>query len=459
MENIPKIVRAQLARAAFEEHPDADLLTGFAEEALGKAERQRVMAHLSRCGDCREVVALALPASEAAAAPGGPRLESGPWFTWPVLRWAAVAAGALLVTSIGILRYEKSAQEQPDLVSTQLQNENRLKDDRQKEDKVAALQTPQPLVPPSAQAVPQPEKAAKQLPAPKLSHQQNAIAANQSATQLDGLFSVVPPTNRASSANGSGTGGGIGGGVYQPQQEANNNGPAINYQEQAKIKTKTGSLAPEPATEAPLPATSPDAQISSQDQALSGGVVAQNQPDLFPEDQRNLDVVKAKDSVPQQGGVNAVAAPTAPSLATLAGLGTSVRWTISSAGVLQRSVNGGTTWQDLDVNTQVTESQRKSSARTEDYLYKKNYRNQRPGVFRAVAASGSEVWAGGSGGMLVHSLDAGNHWSLVAPSEGKVSLTGDIVGVEFSDIQHGKISTSSGDVWITGDDGQTWHKQ
>ena len=47
----------------------------------------------------------------------------------------------------------------------------------------------------------------------------------------------------------------------------------------------------------------------------------------------------------------------------------------------------------------------------------------------------------------------------MVPSESEVALTGDITSVEFSDPQHGKIATSAGEVWITADDGKTWHRQ
>ena len=49
-------------------HPDADLLTAFSEQLLTGREREGVVEHLARCGDCREVVAFALPAMEEAAA-------------------------------------------------------------------------------------------------------------------------------------------------------------------------------------------------------------------------------------------------------------------------------------------------------------------------------------------------------------------------------------------------------
>ena len=80
-------------------------------------------------------------------------------------------------------------------------------------------------------------------------------------------------------------------------------------------------------------------------------------------------------------------------------------------------------------------------------------------VFRAVAAVDPEVWAGASGAMLYHSVDSGSHWTRVLPSEAAASLTGDVISVEFSDAQHGRVATSTGEVWLTADDGQTWHKQ
>jgi photosystem II stability/assembly factor-like uncharacterized protein len=72
---------------------------------------------------------------------------------------------------------------------------------------------------------------------------------------------------------------------------------------------------------------------------------------------------------------------------------------------------------------------------------------------------GTEVWAGGSTGALFHSSDGGNHWTRVVPLFAGSTLTGDVVTVEFSDPQHGKITTSTPEVWTTTDAGQTWQKQ
>jgi len=64
---VPKIVYDRLRTAAPEPennavaraHPDADLLTAFAEQALSASEREEVLHHLALCGNCREVLSIA----------------------------------------------------------------------------------------------------------------------------------------------------------------------------------------------------------------------------------------------------------------------------------------------------------------------------------------------------------------------------------------------------------------
>src|SRR5260370_24348116 len=99
MQNVPKIVVKRLQSPTAEWHPDADLLTAFAEHSLAGRERAHVVEHLARCGECREIVALALPATEAAAAGRLGSVAGSGWFSWPVLRWGVVAAGMVAVLS------------------------------------------------------------------------------------------------------------------------------------------------------------------------------------------------------------------------------------------------------------------------------------------------------------------------------------------------------------------------
>ena len=111
MQNVPNIVRDRLQAAApAVNHPDADLLTAFAERSLPDHERTVVLEHLARCGDCREIVALALPESESVQTPVRP--SPAGWLTWPALRWGIVAAGVVAIASVGVLQFQRRIQPQ-----------------------------------------------------------------------------------------------------------------------------------------------------------------------------------------------------------------------------------------------------------------------------------------------------------------------------------------------------------
>jgi hypothetical protein len=78
-------------------HPDAESLTAFAEQVLPVAEREEILAHMSACSRCREVVFLAQQAAEedqpepVAAAADVPSKPRSSWFNW---RWAWIPAAA-----------------------------------------------------------------------------------------------------------------------------------------------------------------------------------------------------------------------------------------------------------------------------------------------------------------------------------------------------------------------------
>ena len=116
MQNVPEIVRRRLEAATpsadhssgshlSDNHPDANALTAFAERSLGQDERALVLEHLGRCSDCRDIVALALPAME----PVEPALRPAAtgWLTWPALRWGFVAAGIVAITALGVVEYQR----------------------------------------------------------------------------------------------------------------------------------------------------------------------------------------------------------------------------------------------------------------------------------------------------------------------------------------------------------------
>jgi len=109
------------------------------------------------------------------------------------------------------------------------------------------------------------------------------------------------------------------------------------------------------------------------------------------------------------------------------------RWTLTSDGTLQRSLDSGATWEAVSVPRQAT--------------------------LRALAANGLDIWVGGSNGALYHSSDAGQHWTQVHPIANGEPLSADIIGVEFTDLQHGTLTTSAKETWVTADAGQSWLKK
>ena len=108
MESLPKVVESQLKkdlRVSAEPHPDVDLLTAFSEQTLQDSERVVVLTHLSQCSECRDVVFLATPPQEAQA------VQIRKVFSWrPVLAWSSVAACALIVGSVALIKHENQQE-------------------------------------------------------------------------------------------------------------------------------------------------------------------------------------------------------------------------------------------------------------------------------------------------------------------------------------------------------------
>jgi hypothetical protein len=179
----------------------------------------------------------------------------------------------------------------------------------------------------------------------------------------------------------------------------------------------------------------PKSQLPSAD-----ALEAQNAPPVAPSASGVVVPGRAKEAAPAIAMEKPAAAPNqeakavSGSNAMLASRASLLpRWALNSDGSLQRSRDGGNTWEIVSVAPQSR--------------------------LRALAANGLDIWVGGSSGALYHSSDAGEHWSQVRPVVNGVTLSSDIIGVEFPDLQHGKISTSSLETWTTDDAGQHWQKQ
>jgi|SRR5579872_5645005 len=457
MENVPKIVRERLRVSTVAvDHLDADVLTAFAERALPEAERATVLGHLARCGECREIVALALPPVEAAEIHQAPSRSR--WFTWPALRWGFALAGVVVIISLAVV--QRHSQSSSSMMAYK-----------------AAQPTAKEARNQTLPAIPEPEAAGnKKLPA--------AFVAGKTADtgKLLARDSGSPAASAVNSPQVAG-GAGFSRGVLSHGPKVANQ---ANQFQQQNANASVGANVAMPVPPPPMAKQQPSAQLvanapvpaAPQMQPSSAPVNTQaqnfdlkteaisDQPSNYGHGEEKVGRAKEPPDTVVHIEPEKVLAAQAPSDSNVLAYSLpNTRWGITSAGDLQRSVDQGNSWQEVNVKTTPAPAAanfevmaRSSLAKTKDSA-KADKNGNGAMVFRAVAANGVEVWAGGSAGQLYHSTDSGNHWSKVVPSVSGAVLTGDVVRLDFADAQHGRVSTSTSEVWITSDDGLTWQKQ
>jgi hypothetical protein len=433
MTDLPNFVRDRLrAEAAGTDHPDADMLTAFSEKLLREPERAWLLEHLAHCSQCREVLALAMPPVEAQ---GTVAPAAGSWLGWPVLRWASLAACLVVVSGAVLFYQDRSHQEQS---HTAPYVAMRSDSDVTQPASVPPIAGPEEGESKRQEGLHSRANLQVEEQAPAKVATGPAIAAGEPAERKS--------LDRATALRDAGVG------KAQQYGTLTKATPAVNTRADVRADNFPGGrlgAKDELAASNELGAkTVPAASPSSPAERLAGGVssgtedMASGAIEAQPESGNvSASPGKAKaapaaaamqQAVPAASPVNGFAkkelsVDTKP-VASAAG----ARWTLSGKGQLQRSIDGGKTWEPIPVVENVT--------------------------FRALSASGSEIWVGGLGGVLYRSSDAGTHWTQVRPAEGDVKLTGDIISVRFADPQHGQLTTSTGETWTTTDQGRTWHK-
>jgi hypothetical protein len=463
MQNVPKIVRERLKATTSglsANHPDADALTAFAEHSLPGRDRDVVLEHLSRCGDCREIVVLALPAVEVVET--AVRHTARGWLTWPALRWGLAAAGVVAITSLGVVRYQQGANSRNMVAKAPVPVEVASNQSKEK-----SLETSLPAAPATQSDKFRARHAGAAGADMALFDSKKSMlrAPGKTLSEPQVAYPTPSPTTAEQLPHGPRVANQWQQNMAQSQAPAAPPAPA-SKQQRTNDRSAQMQTAPSPEM---VEVESAAAQADSQNKKLEAGKV-QDLPPVrqAPKEEYALARVgKAKPAVtPEYAGAGSIGGPLTS--ATAGATPTSVpvpSWSISSNGTLQRSYDQGATWQVADVNANVgaldaasVQSTAKSSrADSKDAQAPK--RDFASPTFRAVAANAADVWAGGSHGALYHSLDAGDHWTRILPSSADAALTGDIVGLDFVDAQHGRVSTSTAEIWVTSDGGLTWQKQ
>ncbi len=412
MTDIPKIVYQRLrattpAPVELERtHPEADVLTAFAEQALSGAEHDGVLQHLALCADCRDVVALALPAMEPtvvaiesgaeAAVPDGALTNARggetarPSFGWltsglPRLRWAALAAGIAVAALVGPRALEYFSKPKTEVNSV-----------------------------------------ARQAGAPALP-----------ATIPEGQSSLLSPVDRSSDVNSAlQTAGNSEIGRTLKSRKARDNSPASAKRAAPVLSEQFSLSASRPSQE--KVEGSGEAGVQMTQASTNGFLVDGN--DAAP-------VVRAKPPLEAEGSeASKTAAATSPqAMWPLEGRSTLVvnaaaaqamslkpgaSWMISG-GVLQRSLDGGKNWQTATPAS-------------------------RP--LLCYADRGREVWAGGQAGTLLRSTDGGATWTTVGVSFKGEPMSSDVTHIELRGIAEIILSAGTAENWISADGGKTWKK-
>lgn len=405
MSEVPKVVKQRAGKAAAGDHPDANLLAGFAEGALTSREREQVLEHLGGCAECREIVSLALPEVPAAAVPVAEVKQ--PWWRWPRLRWAGVAAAVVVVAAAVMI--QKSA----------------WRETAGKPTAVVAESQPRPEEAKPPEAAPAPAKSVdtsrQRKAAPKQGSEEKKVA-------------------QASSANG---------GLREKAETKQGTAAGFVGKEPFGIKDEDRAekrmapphvIAPPPVQNLPLQTprrqvTAAPAQPAASDELAAAGTGApaasradaaklQSQAPASPSFNESVEVVAAE---PRQRAKKAPAAQAANAmLASMA-----MRWRVSSEGALEGSNDGGRSWQRVRVA-------------------------ETPARFRTVSVVDGDVWVGGEEGALYHSADGGRTWKRVTVMAEDMVLATDIVRVEFTDARHGSVTAKDGATWVTEDGGETW---
>ena len=415
------------SQKAPESHPDADLLTAFAEHSLTSREQEQVLGHLAVCATCRDLVALAgSPLVEPVPEP----LRQRASWEMSLFHWGAVAATTVVVVaavSLGVHERRSSP-------ALRTLNEIRPAATLQKEDQVVAepkAVQPAPEASASAMANTAPgiapnaagspvvtqhrvhlQQEVRYERAPESSAKKTAESTNaQKSVSANGAPAAVPAAAPGSSRDAVS----VQSNAVSLMNEKQNANINANLDDARARAEASASAAPRKDLAA-FSANQPAAKTMRAANVSSAQAVPQ--PQAPPAAGSGAINVRAPHML--NGKVFAVpaAAPTA-------------QWQVTKTGQLQRSVDHGGSWEN------VLPQQK----------------------FRTVAGIGDRVWAGGDDGVFYTSPDSGRTWKPVAVSSGNTVLTGNIVQVHFADAQHGSLQTSTGENWATIDGGQSWVKQ
>ncbi len=416
MAELPKIVSSRMRQAEAGPHPDADVLSAFSEQRLRGAERESVLAHLAACGDCREIVALAAPPQAAAAgvvSSGGRRGRFGVW------QWSAAAASIVIVGAVVWMAAPVTVMRKAPLPAT----ETSVAIPAQVAEEVQQTDTA------SAKA----EPLLRRKDAPSATRPADEKLSRAKEREYDAGRATGSTGRSQVHANG-GIAGGSAGFTSQVQPPASAVGE-LKADRQRKAQLGAMSSAPKvvlqarnevapQANEYRAAASPAAADLDSRTSTTPESPAPEKQEQLKDNEPAAYSQEKER-SASQQFSLGQLSKKAKPSYGFLPAM------RLSPDGMLQQqAADKNDSCRDLKVGTGEP--------------------------LRALALRGDEIWVGGDKGVLYRSADGGRSWTAV---DLKLADKAGVLRLKFRDLQHGELTTSSGETWMSEDGGRTWKKR
>jgi putative zinc finger protein/photosynthesis system II assembly factor YCF48-like protein len=455
--------RLGAAQNGCQTHPDANLLTAFVEQALSGEERGQVLAHLSACRECREVVASSLPQLPETITQ--PVLRPAPVSGWrrfwsPAFGVAALIT-AMAVVAVVVMQAPGKSDRQTQASNTQAAPERDQASD-QKKSPVAESMGAQPRetrrnekdtdkLAANASGL-APKAGVPARPAASAGNQPVLTARVGKQDFVNTSIFEASPDYKALAANGVSVNG-----------ESVAVLPAAPQPQPSKSEARFTVSAPEIMSFSDIPAGQPAS--SSKVRAFTPGPPPEHLPWMLGVMQKGArrvrslapgsspaissgrialsamaDQTKFSSDLEKQQPAEVAAAPVKPGVEGLErfdSLSHSSMFADENA-----SAEAGAAWKVLGG---------KLVKSTKPSQWEEAY----PGAsfqFTFVSARGNEVWAGGTHASVLHSRDGGGSWE--APRLGDAA-SGSIVSILFSGANI-QVRTSDDQSWSSSDGGKTW---
>lgn len=486
MPELPNLLRQRLAateNGGTQAHPDADTLTAYMEQSLAAAENKTVVAHLSVCEPCREVVALSQsvmtePATQTVLTPA------------PVPRWRRLftpvfgaVAGVVAMAAIAFMVLQL-----PQKNSQHALNAPASSAGTQGTQQAQAAPAGDQTAPAEAKAS-APSQPISTAPAPSVSlGSADLAAAKETEAKLKDRTITTPETKRAIAS-------------IAPPPAAPAKAPVLTAGLSKKDYINTNFFSASSSDKVALDSQGNNLPAAPQPQpgaANSAFNTANNKISMFadlPANAAGNSNVRLMTPAPPPEHLGCTVCKIVQSTAHTLGFHSPVRTPVLRAGALSSSALGGpgmfsgaieksqpaeisaapakidtdsfAASSSLSVSAMAPSLHRADSAAptwkvVDGKLMKSSGQSQWEDAypvasttmeFSFVNARGNDVWAGGSHASLIHSRDGGQTWDMVKLGD---NASGTIVSI-IAGTMSVQVKTSDNQTWSTADGGKTWN--